>query len=172
MKQKYLLITVGVPGSGKSTWCQSYIKNHSDYNIHYVSRDEIRYSILQKGELYFSHEDEVVALFNGQIIKGLKNPEVDIIIADATHLSDKARRRLLNAIPLRNIIIIPVYFHVPLGVCVQRNNQRDGRERVPEDKIQQMYDAISWPFQDKRYGKRYECVWVIDQYGNKMEAYE
>lgn len=172
MKQKILLITVGTPGSGKSTWCQSYIRNHPNLNIHYVSRDEIRFSLLRKDELYFSHEDEVVALFNGNIIKGLKNPEVDVVIADATHLSDKARRRLLNAIPLKNVIIVPVYFNVPVGVCIQRNNMREGNARVPEDKLYQMFGALSWPLQDKRYGRKYECVWVVDQHGNKMEVYE
>lgn len=172
MKQKILLITIGVPGSGKSSWCKAYVRNHPDLNIHYVSRDEIRFSLLKKDEPYFSHEDEVVALFNGSIIKGLKNPIVDIVIADATHLSDKARRRLLNTLPVKDVVIIPVYFHVPLGVCIQRNNLREGNARVLEDKIQQMFGVMSWPLSDKCYGKRYKCVWVIDQYGNKMEAYE
>lgn len=172
MKQKTLLITVGAPGSGKSYWCQSYIRNHPNNNICYVSRDEIRFSLLKNGESYFAHEDEVVALFNGNIIKGIKNPEVDVIIADATHLSDKARRRLLNTLPLKNITIIPVYFHIPIGVCLQRNQQREGYARVPDDKLEQMFNVLSWPPHDKRYGKRYKCVWVIDQYGNKMEAYE
>lgn len=172
MKQKILLITVGAPGSGKSSWCQSYIRNHPNQTIHYISRDEIRFSLLKKDESYFSHEDEVVALFNGDIIKGLKNPTVDVVIADATHLSSKARRRLLNTLPLRGITIIPVYFHVPLEVCLQRNNQREGNACVPENKIQQMLDMVSWPLEDKRYGKRYKCVWIIDQYGNKTEVYE
>ena len=45
---------VGCPGSGKSTWAKKHLPD-----TYYVSRDEVRFSLLQDGEDYFSHEKEV-----------------------------------------------------------------------------------------------------------------
>ena len=33
IKQHHAIFLIGLPGSGKSTWANDYIKNHSDYII-------------------------------------------------------------------------------------------------------------------------------------------
>ena len=50
-----LILMMGIPGSGKSTW----VKNHMKSDDIYISRDEIRFSLLQPGDEYFSKEKEV-----------------------------------------------------------------------------------------------------------------
>lgn len=55
-----LYILSGCPGSGKSTWAKSHINPYFDK---YVSRDDIRFSLVKENEEYFSKEKEVYRLF-------------------------------------------------------------------------------------------------------------
>lgn len=48
-----LYILCGPSGCGKSTWRNEFIKDYNN-RIHYVSRDEIRFSLVKEGEDYFS----------------------------------------------------------------------------------------------------------------------
>ena len=52
---KQLFIMIGAPGSGKSTWVKKQLRNDIDA---YVSRDEIRFSMLQEGDAYFKYEKD------------------------------------------------------------------------------------------------------------------
>ena len=49
-----LYVMCGVPGCGKSTWC----KNNVPEDAVYVSRDEVRFSMLKPTDAYFSKEQE------------------------------------------------------------------------------------------------------------------
>ena len=61
MKNK-LYVICGVPGTGKSTFCKNHLTMFGD-NVKYVSRDDIRFSIVKENEEYFSHETEVFNKF-------------------------------------------------------------------------------------------------------------
>lgn len=85
-----LYIMVGVAGSGKSTYC----KNHMTDGDIYISRDEIRYSMLKDDEPYFAHEKEVYREFIRQINEAMETGK-DIWI-DQTSLDRAARGKLLK----------------------------------------------------------------------------
>ena len=61
-----LYILCGPSGCGKSTWSHQYIafEDALGNDIRYVSRDEIRFSIIKEEEDYFSHEKEVFKTFS------------------------------------------------------------------------------------------------------------
>ena len=67
--KKHLYLMIGVPGSGKST----YAKNILKYGDIYISRDEIRYSLLTEEDDYFAKENEVIKTFIDNIDKSLVN---------------------------------------------------------------------------------------------------
>lgn len=46
-----LYILCGPSGCGKTTWARNFIKEHRD--IRYVSRDEIRFELVDPNESYF-----------------------------------------------------------------------------------------------------------------------
>lgn len=139
MKNKKLIVLCGIPASGKSTWAKRYKETH--YNSIWVSRDNIRYSLLEKNDDYFAKEEDVYRKFCQAIIDGLIT--FDIIIADATHLNKWSRRKLIDSINLisnYNIEydLIGINFNISIDECLERNEKRAGRERVPEHVIKNM----------------------------------
>lgn len=60
MKKKRVILVCGPSGCGKSSWIQKRINKYGGYHI---SRDMVRFNLLEGGEDYFSHEDEVFEKF-------------------------------------------------------------------------------------------------------------
>jgi predicted kinase len=135
-----LYILCGPSGSGKSTWARNFIleSDRLGSNIRYVSRDEIRYSLLKDGEDYFSHEKEVFKRFADT----LRHTLIDgfDVVADATHLNEFSRRKLTQAIDMYydNYEIVMIVFNVDADTCIKRNTSRAGRANVPENIIRNM----------------------------------
>ena len=143
MKLKKVWLMCGIPGSGKSTWAKKRLMENGGI---WISRDEVRFSMVKADEDYFSKEYEVFDKFISNICEALKSPLAEDIYIDATHLSDKARKKVLNRLPKDNIDeVIYVVFKVPYEVCVERNNKREGRGRVPESAIRRMYLSFQYP---------------------------
>lgn len=143
MKQKNLVLLAGIPGSGKSTWLRTHLGDGDAY----VSRDEVRFSIISDDEDYFAHETEVfdkfVAEIEENLNKGLR------VFADATHINWASRRKLLERIHDKDNIDIDVYvFKTPLETCLERNEQRTGRAVVPRSVIRRMGGQMTHPLSD------------------------
>lgn len=133
-----LYILCGPSGAGKTTWACKFIEEHYNDDIRYVSRDEIRFSIVKENENYFAHEKEVFKKFANTIAQTL----VDgfDVIADATHLNEFSRRKLTQAIDMTitDYEIIYVIFDIDADTCVEHNKEREGRADVPENIIRNM----------------------------------
>ena len=140
MKRKKVWLLSGIPGSGKSTWARQQIEKFG--GVH-CSRDEIRFSLLKDGEDYFSHEDEVVRLWTEKVHQAILSPDVGDVYIDVTHLTEKTRAKVINALPTSNYDITTVFFNVPLEVCIARNEQRTGRAHVPPQTIRNMYASYN-----------------------------
>lgn len=143
-----LYILCGPAGCGKTTWADKFT---NEYDVRYVSRDAIRYSLLEEDDNYFAHEKETFRKFSATIAYTL----VDgfSVIADATHLNEISRYKLTRAIDqyTKNYYIVYVVFEVPESVSIERNNQRDGYARVPEKVIKQMYNNFQEPTLSEDY---------------------
>ena len=139
--KKHLYLMMGVPGSGKST----YAKNILKYGDIYVSRDEIRYSLLTDEDDYFAKENEVIKTFIESIDKSLAMEEYcGDVFADATHLSPKGRAQVLKQLKNKDRVSV-IYLDIPLNVILERNAKRTGRALVPEDVVRRMYNSIQLP---------------------------
>lgn len=153
MPKVYLMS--GVPGSGKST----YIKKNKREKDVVISRDEIRFSLLQEGEDYFSKENEVKKTFFKEIRKALLIEDEDAIIyIDATHLSAAARRPILGQMSGK-IQVSLLYFDVPIEIAIERNSKREGRAFVPESVIREMREKEELPTFENNEGLK-EIVYI------------
>lgn len=149
-----LYILCGAPGSGKSYFAKNHLMKN-DENLYYVSRDEVRYSMITNEDEYFSKENKVFQMFINKIKYYLdsKTFACSGVIADATHLNWASRRKLLNALGIldgtySNIDIIVVYVRPNLNTVLARNNSRTGRAKVPEDVVRRMYNSQTSPWED------------------------
>lgn len=140
MKNK-LYIMSGCPCSGKTTMAKERFPNAK-----YVSRDEIRFSMVPEGDEYFSREDEVFEKFVKEINDGLRQ-SLDVV-ADATHLNTASRLKLLYSLDLdrSKTLVELICLRPPLEVCLERNETRKGtRSYVPINVIKKMYYSFSMP---------------------------
>lgn len=142
-----LIMMVGVPGSGKSTWIQN---NKEDTDV-VISRDAIRFSILKDGEEYFSHEGDVFTEFVWQIATALAGEHT--VIADATHLNKGSRAKVLNKVRKLADEIEAVVIDVDLITALERNDKREGRALVPRGVIRRMYAQMEAPEESEGFNK-------------------
>lgn len=154
---KTLYLLCGVPGAGKST----YVKEHLNDKSCWCSRDNIRFSIITEDDEYFSKEDEVFEKFINSINTAIFAEHIENIYVDATHLSEKARNKVLDKLSFTSDIeIIPISFECSLATCLYRNMQREGLARVPKGVIRRMYYSYEKPTFDEKYS--YANIITID----------
>lgn len=143
-----LVIMCGPSGTGKSFLAKHIADTHDDCII--VSRDAIRFALLGKGEDYFAHEDEVIKKFYQNISDALDVHKY--VIADATHLSVKARRKLFNNIKIpSDTRIVGVWVETSVDTALRQNAARSGRAQVPEDVIRRMFKTKVSPRKDEPF---------------------
>ena len=149
MKTLYLM--VGPPGSGKSTWVKEYADGWEalGHTVHIVSRDAIRFAMLKECEGYFDKENEVFVRFVKEIADSLRRNE--ITFADATHLTEKARNKVLDKLELQGVDIIPVFVCPSLHTCLSQNSNRTDRAYVPESAVARMYAQCVAPTFKEKY---------------------
>ena len=165
-KSNKLYIMVGIPGSGKSTW----IANHKasffkSYKI--VSRDEIRFSLVTEDEEYFSKEQEVFSTFVNYIKEGLR--EGFDVYADATHLNQSSRSKLLRALgeDLKGIKVEAIVINVLVETAIRQNANRTGRSFVPASAIKRMASSFTIPSIEEGFDK----IWIYDNEKNTTNRY-
>lgn len=157
-KQKKVFLLSGISGSGKSTWICNMMNPEIDTHI---SRDQIRFALLNDEDEYFEAEHKVREFFFKQIRDFTGDGYTDdCVFIDATHLTPKSRKQVRNNIKGRPYQIA-VSFEVPLKVALERNKQRTGRALVPESAIYNMYDRYEKPTLKEGFDE----VWHIKEDG-------
>ena len=155
---KNLYIMCGIPGSGKSTWIKKQLEQKPGV---WCSRDKVRFSIITDQDAYFSKEDEVFNKWVGEIQAALNNPEgPDDVYADATHVNEVSRNKILNRLNVTNVNLKAVNFIIPLEVCQSRNLERSGRSVVPAAVIEDMYRTFIPATAEEKNGRFKEIITV------------
>ena len=145
LTKKNLWLLSGIPASGKTTKAKELLIAWP--NTKYVSRDEIRFSILNYDDEYFAKEKDVFQKFIVETQDGIDN--YDNTIADATFLNWASRKKFLKKLRhLDKVNVNVLYFETDLEVCLHRNSQREGLARVPDGVVMNMWNIREHPNND------------------------
>lgn len=130
-----LVILVGIPGSGKSTWSKSVAKHYTTI----VSTDDINEELNGKmiGET-LPNTSEVFEEFYKRIRAGLENGRQ--VIADATSISRYKRDDLYKIAKEFLVPIRVVVMKTPLEQSLKQNRQRE--RFVPDNKVRMSFEQI------------------------------
>lgn len=148
--KKKLYLMAGAPGSGKSHWINTHLNSFTG-TTKKVSRDTIRFSVLEEGDEYFSKEHIVYTTFVDEIKDGLLH--YDNTIADATHLNPASRRKLLRSLgeDLKDVEVNIIIIDTPVAVCLNQNDQREGLSKVPHSVVRRMFYSFVMPTLDEGF---------------------
>lgn len=145
-----LYVMIGVPGSGKSTWAYEHL---NPLQASWISRDAVRFSMVNEDEKYFSKEKDVFKEYVRRI-NALLEDDYNVI-ADATHITAASRNKLISNITVPDVSLYAVWINTPLETCLERNETRTGREYVPVEVIQEMYRNLEKPTTEEGFNAIY-----------------
>jgi len=136
-----LYITVGLPGSGKSTYAKEFIKGK---DVQYLSSDELR-AVYGKGEddqsvtpMVFGHIKRKVDEF----LKDGKN-----VLVDATSVNRRERSDYINTAKKYGSKVVALVFKMVRAGLIARNQKRgqEGGRVVPDWVIDKMLAKYEEP---------------------------
>lgn len=159
---KKIFLMVGTPGSGKSY----FISHNRDFfkgSVKVISRDKIRFALLEDGEDYFAKEDDVWTNFVREVADGLQN--YDNTVVDATHLNKASRHKILNAVGryLGGVEINAIFMDTCLAVALKQNAERTGRKCVPISALRRMAYQLTVPTKEEGFNNIYRVKRIGDE---------
>lgn len=117
-----VIVTRGLPGSGKSTWAKAWVAEDPENRVR-VNRDDLRYSLFGK---YWGVDEDMVTAVEESIVRRALKQGKDIVI-DATHLKAAYIKKWARIHPVE-----VKEFVVDVEVAVARDAARD---RVVGEKV-------------------------------------
>ena len=147
-----MYVMVGAPGCGKSY----YIQQHKKPNEIVISRDKIRYSMLNDNDEYFSKEKEGYNEFIRQIDAAIAADASFYV--DQTSLNRAARNKLFSRLHKKPDKSIAIFLDTSLDRILYQNSLRSGRALVPEDAVINMFNSIEIPTKEEGFDE----IWTIN----------
>jgi len=139
-ERQRIVITVGLPGSGKSTWL-------AGLGVNAISSDAIRQSLAD------DVTDQTIHSRVFATIRYLLRHRIAIGrpvgYVEATHLTIEERRPYLDIGRWYGCDVEAVFFNVPLEICRSRNRLRD--RMVPDEALETMAAKLIAPSEEEGF---------------------
>ena len=134
-----LIMLVGLPGSGKSTYAKEIVETFDSYIV--LSSDYYR-KFLYGDENDQTHNQDVFSSLYYDMRKYLNQGKT--VIFDATNINMKDRRRCFDAIKeVKNLSVMAMVVNTPFAECVYRDSLRE--RKVGYNVIDKMRRRFEFP---------------------------
>ena len=137
-----IIITRGLPGSGKSTWAKGYAAIAKNTAI--VERDELRMQLFGTYWTGVQEDEERVTRLQDKLVRSYVAEGTSVVISD-THLPDRSVKKWLKlGVELGVPVEVQDFRHVPLAQVQIQNQQRDNfsLKAVPPAVIKDKYERF------------------------------
>ena len=158
--QGMLIVTVGLPASGKTSWVKGFIEDNKDKTIDIISSDKIREEMFNDIEDQ-NHNGEVFDIMKRRTKESLSQGH--IVVYEATNISSKRRRALLKELNKYYDKAICLFKYKNLLNCLVDNENR--KKRVPSDVINRMYRNFEIPHKNEGFDE------IIVDFDKKTNLY-
>lgn len=154
--QPEIIIMVGLPGSGKSTWRDNFVANSDKDYVIVSSDDEIERMAQADGTDYTSGFKKYIGAATG-IVKQKFRDAVNnnrSIIWDQTNLTAKKRRGILSQVP-KNYRKVAVVFEITDDELERRLSKREKEtgKHIPSEVIKNMASSYDPPTKQEGFDK-------------------
>jgi predicted kinase len=141
MNRPTLILLCGIPGSGKTTYSEKYIKENP--NTVHLSSDKIR-AELWGNEATQGDNNEVFSLMQSRAIEALNNGQS--VVYDATNITRKDISYIIALCPKFAKIECHIIWS-PIETCIERDATRD--RTVGKEVIDRILKRFQAPFVDE-----------------------
>lgn len=128
-----VILTRGLPGSGKSTWAKEILSKHPG-SYKRINKDDLR-AMLDNSKHSSSNEKFILNVRDAMILMAIENGKH--VIIDDTNLCPSHEERIRNLIKDKAVLKIQDFTDVPLETCIERDLKRTSS--VGEKVIRGMY---------------------------------
>jgi predicted kinase len=128
-----VILTKGLPGSGKSTWAKAQVEKYPD-RFKRVNKDDLR-GMLHDGK-HTKANERIVEHARDVLILAFVEAGFDVIIDD-TNLAPRHFDHISQLVAGNAKVAIQDFTDVPIGECIKRDLQRN--RSVGERVIREMY---------------------------------
>ena len=145
---KNVIMTIGAPGSGKSTWASEQIKKSNSTIV--LCRDDLRSMLFGATYKYSKTNEKLVTdTMENMLINALSNDSINSIIIADTNLNQSTRSKFKNIIDHFNntqfdkpMIELSVQLFDVDWVTLNNRNIKRGDKAVPKDVLRSMYKKM------------------------------
>lgn len=114
-----LILLCGIPGAGKSTYADNYVKSHENHIR--ISSDSIRKELYGSESVQECHE-KVFSLMQSRTLELIKSGAS--VLYDATNITRKSRSNIINMCQKHADISCHIIW-APIETCIKRDAERE-----------------------------------------------
>ena len=138
-----IILTRGVPGSGKSTWAKQWVLKNPTQRVRW-NNDDIRRML---GKYWVPEREELIASIKSAFLEKAMSSGYDIVI-DNMNLNPKEEAYFVILVETFNDqhpdfkyeLSFKNFFDISLEECIRRDSCRVGTERLGKNTITEIYN--------------------------------
>lgn len=159
---KEIILTIGLPGSGKSTYVDNnFIKTKAGYQI--LCLDDIR---LAMGDVFNRKTEDIIIAMHNIMARAFMERGLNIIV-DSTNISKKVVSYWQELADEYGYSIKGIFFDISVEECMRR---KCGKNKLTKEVYEKMYRQLEELKPEMEiYFNSFEVVKFNDQKGKKNE---